>query len=101
MEIEYRKSGANVTVFLFGEIDHHNAQTINQKIDKIIESEGAKHLVLDFHKVSFMDSSGIGVVLGRYKRMTARAGKISMIGATPLIKKIFVLSGVDKLIDIS
>ena len=69
MEIIYEMTGNTLTAQLMGELDHHAAAKVRSEIDDTMDSYGAKNLIFDFGKVTFMDSAGIGVVLGRYKRL--------------------------------
>ena len=71
MEIIYEMTGNTLTAQLMGELDHHAAAKVRSEIDDTMDSYGAKNLIFDFGKVTFMDSAGIGVVLGRYKRLQA------------------------------
>lgn len=71
MEIIYEMTGNTLTAQLMGELDHHAAAKVRSEIDDTMDSYGAKNLIFDFSKVTFMDSAGIGVVLGRYKRLQA------------------------------
>lgn len=71
MEIIYEMTGNTLTAQLMGELDHHTAAKVRSEIDDTMDSYGAKNLIFDFSKVTFMDSAGIGVVLGRYKRLQA------------------------------
>lgn len=69
MEIIYEMTGDTLTAQLMGELDHHAAAKVRSEIDDTMDRYGAKNLIFDFGKVTFMDSAGIGVVLGRYKRL--------------------------------
>lgn len=71
MEIIYEMIGDTLTAQLMGELDHHTAVKVRSEIDNMMDRYGAKNLIFDFSKVTFMDSAGIGVVLGRYKRLQA------------------------------
>lgn len=86
-----------LTVYLQGELDHHSAKEIRSRIDSEILRRKPKFLELDFSKVTFMDSSGIGLVMGRYKIMTEKGGKVVILNPTPPIRKIMTISGVGKL----
>lgn len=86
--------------YLNGEIDHHTARDIRQAIDTIVEKSHPRHLILDFSGVQFMDSSGIGLVMGRYKLMQAMGGDVTVCGLSPKLEKIVTLSGLSKLIKI-
>ena len=70
----YEKRGNALVVRLSGDLDHSAATRLRGELDGLIEGTGAKKLVLDVSDVPFMDSSGIGLVIGRYKRMSRRGG---------------------------
>lgn len=86
-----------LTVSIQGELDHHTAREIRKHIDSEISRRCPKFLELDFSQVTFMDSSGIGLVMGRYKIMSERQGKVIILNPTPPIKKVMMISGVNKL----
>ena len=69
MEIIYEMTGDTLTAQLMGELDHHAAAKVRGDIDDTMDRYGAMNLIFDFSRVTFMDSAGIGVVLGRYKRL--------------------------------
>ncbi len=87
-----------VTAYLSGEIDHHNAAELRKKIDEAVEMSYPQLLVLDFGAVTFMDSSGIGLVMGRYKLMNDLKGKITIENAPRAIGKVMRMAGIEKLI---
>lgn len=84
---------------LSGEIDHHAADKLRNDIDDEMMLYAVKNLILDFSKVTFMDSSGIGVVLGRYKKVHASGGNVMIRNASRLVKQILDMSGVFTLMD--
>lgn len=86
-----------LTAYLAGELDHHNASKIKEEIDNSI-SQDTKILVLDFKELSFMDSSGIGVIIGRYKKMKRQNGAVYVKNMSGQMEKIFRMSGLDKII---
>ncbi len=86
-----------VTAKLSGEIDHHIAPQIRGEIDARCESCRPSRLVLDFGKVGFMDSSGIGLVMGRYRMISLIGGKLEVVNVPQNLRKIFVLSGLGNL----
>ena len=92
-----KKSNNSIYALLEGDIDHHSAKSIREKIDEEIEKNRPNLLTLDFGKVNFMDSSGIGLILGRYKLMKFLNGNIEIINASPRIERIIKLSGLCKL----
>jgi len=100
MDLQISASEELVTVYLSGELDHHNAKEVRERIDRSIESNSPKLLVLDFKNVGFMDSSGIGLVMGRYKLMQVFGGVVKVVNAPMYIKKVMKLSGLDRLAEI-
>ncbi len=86
---------------LSGEIDHHCAKEIRSDIDLAIEKLKPQKLILDYGNVTFMDSSGIGLVMGRYKAMKALGGFVIVDNTSSQIKKVMRLAGLDKLAVIS
>lgn len=86
-----------VTAKLSGEIDHHIAPQIRGEIDARCESCRPSRLVLDFSKVGFMDSSGIGLVMGRYRMISLIGGRLEVVNVPQNLRKIFVLSGLGSL----
>ncbi len=87
-----------LTVQLKGEIDHHTASKISKETDELILRYEPTLLILDFCKVTFSDSSGIAVVLGRYKKMKALGGTVELASVPKGIKRIFSLAALDKLV---
>jgi stage II sporulation protein AA (anti-sigma F factor antagonist) len=86
-----------VTVFLTGDIDHSNAKSIREDIDFALERNSPKRLVLDFSGLDFMDSSGIGLIMGRYKKCEAIGCKITVTGARGTIRKVLKIAGIERL----
>lgn len=88
-----------LTANIVGDLDHHSAKEIREQIDRSIESTKPHRLVLDFKEVSFMDSSGIGLVMGRYKLMQELEGRVKITNTSSHIKKVMKLAGLDRLAD--
>lgn len=86
-----------VTAFLSGDIDHHTAAVMREAIDQTVESSLPQKLIIDFRDVTFMDSSGIGLVMGRYKLMRSIGGEIEVRNVSSHIKKVMKLAGLDLL----
>lgn len=82
---------------LSGEIDHHSAKELRSNIDLAIERHSPRTLILDFDGVTFMDSSGIGLVMGRYKAVKLCGGCIIIENTGSQIKKVMRLAGLDRL----
>ncbi len=79
------------------EIDHHQAEKIRRKADDEITKFMPRKVILDFKDVTFMDSAGIGMVLGRYKMINMIGGKLEMENVSVPLKKIFDMSGITKI----
>ena len=97
MAIELNIKGEVLTAYLKGELDHHTAAEMRADIDNAIELNMPELLVLDFSGVSFMDSSGIGLVMGRYRNLARRGAKLHISGASPQIYKVMKLAGLERL----
>lgn len=97
MDVKINLVGNTLTAFIEGDIDHHSAKEIRESIDRTIEEENPDLLQLDFSKVQFMDSSGIGLIMGRYKLMHALDGKLQVINIPENIKKLIKLAGLASL----
>ena len=98
MEISVSGSGRDLTLRLQGELDHHGARGLIGRAEQEIDAGLPLRLVLDFSGVTFMDSSGIGLVLGRYKLLSEMGGKVELSVKNSAIRRIFEMSGVNKLI---
>lgn len=90
-----------VTAFLEGEIDHHTAAEMRMEIDSAIQSYKPNLLKLDYGDVTFTDSSGVGLIMGRYRTMQAFGGKVIVTNLSPQIYKIMKLAGLEKIAKIS
>jgi len=87
-------SGELLIAYISGDIDHHNVFEMREKIDKQVSVYKPKHLILDYKNVAFMDSSGIGLVLGRYRIMQSFKGTLEIRGVSKQTKKLFELAGI-------
>ncbi len=97
MSVEINVTGEVVTAYLSGELDHHSARVIREEIDNAIELNMPTLLVLNFGAVSFMDSSGIGLVMGRYRRLLKTGASLHITDTPPQIYKMLKLAGIEKL----
>ena len=86
-----------IKVYLKGEIDHHASLIIREDIDKYIDNRKIKNILFDFKDVSFMDSSGIGFIMGSYKLIQLYEGSLEIINISDTINRVIKLSGIDKL----
>ena len=98
--MKYQVEENCLTIFLPGELDHHNAEEIRKGSDKLIEENHIKCVIFDIQETNFMDSSGIGVIMGRYKLVYLLGGEVWAGHANERMKKILTMSGVTKIIQI-
>jgi stage II sporulation protein AA (anti-sigma F factor antagonist) len=94
----YMVSGSSLIISMNAELDHHLADEMRDVIDTVIEERGVRHIIFDFSRIGFMDSSGIGLIMGRYKKIY-ETGTISIAGANESIQRILLISGLHKLVD--
>jgi len=93
MRLLYQRDRNTLTIQIEGELDHHTSNQVKKELDKVIEDISIQNLVFDFKDLYFMDSSGIGVILGRYKIINKRQGTIYIKNVNPHINKILDVSG--------
>ena len=93
-------SGRTLTVFLDGDIDHHSAREIRSRIDTKVFIQRPDELILDLSRVCFMDSSGLGLILGRYAKAAELGIRFKVANPTPEIRRILDLAGTERLIKI-
>lgn len=97
MAVEIQIKEDAVRAYLSGELDHHSAVGIREKIDESVMQSKPQQLILDFAMVTFMDSSGIGLVMGRFRLMQEMGGKVILQNLPAPIRKVMKLAGLDKL----
>ena len=97
MAVEIQIRDQVVQAYLSGEIDHHSAVQIRQQIDESVLQADARQLILDFAMVTFMDSSVIGLVMGRFRLMQENEGTVLLRNLPTPIRKVMKLAGLDKL----
>lgn len=85
-------------VRLAGELDHHEAEKLRETWKDMLYKNSVKHVILNMELVTFMDSSGLGVVLGRYKEITQLGGEMVVCSLSPSVKRLFEMSGLFKII---
>ena len=89
-----------LTIYLPRELDHHNAEEIRKLSDQLIERNHIKHVIFDFKETNFMDSSGIGVIMGRDKQVSLLGGEVWASHTNERMRKILLMSGVTKIMQI-
>lgn len=97
MPVRIQVSGEVVTAYLSGELDHHAARGIREEIDAAIDRDMPTLVILDFEEITFMDSSGIGLVMGRYKKLQQTGAELHVTNTPPAIYKVMKLAGLEKL----
>ncbi|WP_078380106.1 anti-sigma F factor antagonist [Sutcliffiella halmapala] len=85
-------------VRLAGELDHHTAENLREQASTIIQKQQITHIILNLEQLSFMDSSGLGVILGRYKQIKNNGGEMVVCSISPAVKRLFEMSGLFKII---
>jgi len=83
---------------LSGELDHHTSEELKSRVTEAIEKHHILHIITNLEKLTFMDSSGLGVVLGRYKQIKLKNGEMVVCAITPQVKRLFEMSGLFKII---
>lgn len=83
-----------------GELDLRVAEEFRTRLDNLIDEYESKHLILDLQQVTFIDSSGLGAILGRYKKIANVGGTVAISGARPAVSRILELSGIMRIISV-
>ncbi len=99
MRATCKRKGDTMTVSLSGELDQHGAAAVQDKLKACAEDEAVKKLVVDMSKVVFMDSSGIGALLGRYRTMSEKKGSMVLKNPSDQINKLLRMAGMAKLVE--
>jgi len=97
MQLKLTAEGDRLTAELGGELDHHLAGELRHKIDAALLQHRCRHLILDLQGLTFMDSSGIGLIMGRHRLLQSTGGKLTVIGASPRIAMLLRMAGMEKL----
>ena len=97
MAVTCTGEGRVLRAAISGEVDHHRARAIMEELSRQIDLELPRSLTLDLEGVTFMDSSGIGLIMGRYRLMQLAGGRLSVTGTSERIQKIMRLAGLDRL----
>ncbi|MBU9714765.1 anti-sigma F factor antagonist [Evansella tamaricis] len=96
--IDLEKRDNVLCVRLEGELDHHTAMELRESVDTAIKEQRLTHILLNLENLTFMDSSGLGVILGRYKTVQALGGEMVVCSISPQVKRLFEMSGMFKII---
>ena len=97
--LDYDKRDGTVCVRLSGELDHRRAEEIRPELDRLIADPSVRRLVFDFSGLEFMDSSGIGMLIGRYKLISGRGGSVAVMPGGRRVERMMELSGLYQIIE--
>jgi len=95
----YEIARGTLTVYLAGELDHRMAADVRHELDRLIDETRVRRLVFDVSRLEFMDSSGIGLIIGRYKRLSRRGGSVAVADPDQRIDRLFQMSGVYQVVE--
>lgn len=96
--IHYEIQGNCLIIYIARDLDHHAVTLLREQSDRLIDAGNIRHIIFDFGDVEFMDSSGIGLIMGRYKRVMFRGGKAAVSNVGKEVDRIFQLSGLYQII---
>ncbi len=97
MAVRIQQTGEVMSAYLIGELDHHTAKEMREEIDSALDMNMPTLLIIDFTEVGFMDSSGIGLVMGRYRKLNKTGAELHITGTSPQIYKVMKLAGIERL----
>ena len=100
MQVNFEVIGKNLIVRFNGELDHHTSEKIREEIDRIYIDKTLKNIILDVKALNFMDSSGIGLIMGRYKKVSSNKGKIYLLHVNQRLRKILSMCGILKIAEV-
>ena len=101
MKSEYKDLDKLLILKVTEEIDHHTTEKIRRKMDNEITRYMPRKVLFDFNEVSFMDSAGIGLIIGRYNVANLFGGDVEIVNASPSVKKVLEMSGITRIIKIN
>ncbi len=98
MVIKTRIYGNSLYVEIEGELDHHNTEILREALQNAIIKKHVLNIIFDFSKLKFIDSSGVGLILGRYKEVKEQGGKVGIVNANQQVDRVIDISGLKKII---
>jgi stage II sporulation protein AA (anti-sigma F factor antagonist) len=99
MELNAQKRGQRLSVQLSGELDHHSAEQTRIMLDTLLRDVTVHELVLDLSGMTFMDSAGIGVILGRFRKISMRGGRMVVKGMNASVDRLLKMSGIYAIVE--
>jgi len=100
VKLETARRGSVLIAALSGELDDHEAESVRNLLDRELQRTGILRLILDLEEMTFMDSSGLGVILGRYRKLKALGGELAIVCVPVSVSRLFEISGMRKIINI-
>lgn len=94
----FEVSNGVMIYYLPKELDHYSADKLKRKSEVVFEQENIRYLIFDFEKTEFMDSSGIGLITGRYRKVHDKGGKVYVINVNNAIDKVLTMSGIYRIV---
>jgi len=98
VELELKQVRNTLLVRIRGEMDMVVAEKLRKEIDRKLDTKKVSNLVINLEEVTFIDSSGLGVIIGRFKKISGLNGKMYLVGARPQVHKILMFSGINRLV---
>lgn len=100
MKLNIKSENGTAVAQLSGEIDHHSTKELRAELDKFVITMQPETLAIDLSSITFMDSSGIGLIIGRYKLLKECGGKLEIRSPQPYIRRVLRLSGIERIVKI-
>ncbi len=100
MKLDIKSENGAAIAVIKGEIDHHTAKSLRAELDKFVITMQPETLAIDLGNITFMDSSGIGLIIGRYKLLKECGGKLEIRRPQPYIRRVLKLAGIDRIVKI-
>ncbi len=100
MELTCKTTGRALVASLSGELDHHNAARVRGELESRFAAAGLQNLIFDLAELSFMDSSGLGILIGRFKTVSALGGEVRIAAPSEQAERLLRLAGIHKIIPI-
>ena len=94
MDLKFKRKNKTLIILIAGEIDHHSSKELRSKTESALEQMGGRNIIFGFQEVTFMDSAGIGMVLGRYRRLGEAGGSVVIASCAKTVRSILHMAGI-------
>ena len=94
MDLKFKRKNKTLIILIAGEIDHHSSKELRSKTESALEQMGGRNIIFGFQEVTFMDSAGIGMVLGRYRRLREAGGSVVIASCAKTVRGILHMAGI-------